>query len=418
MSSQKKIIRILTQMTITPIILTDYCKSKKLLMLTATEQDIPFILAAKKLGYFVITTGNRPEYAGHRYGDQYVNADFSDYEGMVELCRKMGIDALSWATSDPCALAACYIGEKLGLKGHDTFENAQIIHLKDRFKEFAARNGVKTPLARYFTDVAEAKAFSDDASWPLIVKPVDLAGGKGVSVVRTPEEYLRAVDFAFGKSFKKRIVAEPFIEGTLHSLNTFIVDRKVRAFCTANDYPYLNKYMTTSGVSPADRWEEAVKTLIPETERVAELLGLVDGQLHMQYIMRDGEPFIIEMMRRNIGNYWSSMINDAVGVNWAEWCIRAEAGLDCHHIPASRMSKGFYGYHMMQAAQNGVFRGIEIEPEFEKHVYQVVMWAQPGHSVSDYLYDKLGNVLFHFDTAEEKDWFMPRINELVKVIVE
>lgn len=396
----------------------NFCRSKKLLMLTATEQDVPFILAARKLGYFVVTTGNRPEYAGHRYGDQYVNADFSDYERMVALCQELDIGALSWATSDPCALAACYIGEKLGLKGHDTYENGQIIHLKDKFKAFAARYDIKTPRAHYFDNKNDAHAFGEKGEYPLIVKPVDLAGGKGVSVVRTQAEYDAAVEFAFGKSFKKRIVAEPFIEGTLHSLNTFIVDQKVRAYCTANDYSYKNKYMTNSGVSPADHWEDAVKVLLPETERVAQILGLVDGQLHMQYIMRNGEPFIIEMMRRNIGNYWSSMINDSIGVNWAEWCIRAEAGLDCHHIPSGRRPRGFYGYHMMQASRNGLFKGIEIDPEFEKHVYQVVMWEHPGHAIGDYLYEKLGNVLFHFNTEREKEQFMPHINELVKVIVE
>lgn len=393
-------------------------KQKKLLMLTATEQDMPFILAAKKLGYFVITTNNRPDYSGHRWGDQYVYADFSEYDRMVELCKKLDIDAISWATTDACALAACYIGEKLGLKGHDTYENGQIIHLKDKFKEFAAKYNIKTPISYYFNNSDEAKAFSSNDKFPLIIKPVDLAGGKGVSVVYSKDEYDQAVDFAFEKSFKKRIVVEPFIEGTLHSLNTFIVDQKVRAYCTANDYSYKNKYMTNSGISPADNWQKAVEILIPETEKVARILGLVDGQLHMQYIMRNGEPFIIEMMRRNIGNFWSSMLNDAVGVNWAEWCIRAEAGLDCHCIPSNKDPKGFYGYHMIQSDRNGKLKNIEIDPDFKKHVYQVVMWENVGHKITDFMYEKLGNVLFHFDTEDEKEKYMPHINELVKVTVE
>jgi len=397
---------------------TNIFKQKKLLMLTATEQDMPFILAAKKLGYYVITTNNRPDYSGHRWGDQYVYADFSEYDRMVELCKRLDIDAISWATSDPCALAACYIGEKLGLKGHDTFENGQIIHLKDKFKEFAEKYDIKTPRSHYFEDVDSAKSFAVNEAFPLIVKPVDLAGGKGVSVAYSQSEYVKAVEYAFEKSFKKRIVVEPFIEGTLHSLNTFIVDQKVRAYCTANDYSYKNKYMTNSGISPADNWQKAVEILIPETEKVAKILGLVDGQLHMQYIMRNGEPFIIEMMRRNIGNFWSSMINDAAGVNWAEWCIRAEAGLDCHNIPANKDPKGFYGYHMIQSDRNGVLKNIEIAPEFQKYVYQTVMWENPGHVISDYMYEKLGNVLFHFDTESEKNKFMPHINELVKVTVE
>lgn len=387
-------------------------------MLTATEQDMPFILAAKKLGYYVITTNNRPDYSGHRWGDEYVYADFSDYDRMIELCKQLNIDAISWATSDACALVACYIGEKLGLKGHDTFENGQIIHLKDKFKEFATKYDIKTPRSYYFENSDDAKNHASNEMFPLIVKPVDLAGGKGVSVAYSMEDYIRAVDFAFEKSFKKRIVVEPFIEGTLHSLNTFIVDQKVRAYCTANDYSYKNKYMTNSGISPADNWQKAIKVLIPETEKIAKSLGLVDGQLHMQYIMRNGEPFIIEMMRRNIGNFWSSMINDAAGVNWAEWCIRAEAGLDCHSIPYNKEPQGFYGYHMIQADKNGILKNIEIDPEFQKYVYQTIMWENQGHEITDFMYEKLGNILFHFDTEIEKEKYMPHINELVKVTVE
>lgn len=47
-------------------------KMKKVLMLTAKETEIPFILQAKMLGYYVITTGNAPEQVGHKYGDQYI----------------------------------------------------------------------------------------------------------------------------------------------------------------------------------------------------------------------------------------------------------------------------------------------------------------------------------------------------------
>lgn len=396
-----------------------YPEKKRLLMLTATWHEVPFILAAQKLGYYVISTNNRPDYPGHQFADEYINADFSQYDKMVEMCKKLKIDAISWACSDPCALAACYIGEKLGLKGHDTYENAQIIHLKDKFKEFAAKYNINTPIAHNFKEESEAIKFADKAEYPVIIKPVDLAGGQGVKVVMDKDDYVESVKAAFLRSNKKRIIVEPFIVGTLHSLNTFIVDQKVKAYCTANDYSYLNKYMTNSGVSPADNWKRAVEVLIPEVERVAGILGLVDGQLHMQYIMQpNGQPVIIEMMRRNIGNFWSSMLNDAAGVNWPEWVIRAEAGLDCHCIPANKEPNGFYGYHMMIANKNGIYKGLEIDPEFEKYIYQKIMWEEPGFEITDYMNNKIGNVLFHFETEEEKEKFMPRINNLVKVLVD
>lgn len=391
---------------------------KKLLMLNAKLHEVPFILAAQKLGFHVITTGTKRDDYGHRFADEYVYADYSDLDLMVRLAKNLGIDAVSWGCSDNCALTAAYIGEKLGLKGHDTYKTTKIIHRKDEFKKFAAEHQIRTPISHGFSDINTALNYAEKAKYPLIVKPTDMAGGQGVSVVEDKESYRKAVCVAFERSKEKKIVVERFLRGTLHSLNTFIIDQKVVSWCTANDYSYKNAYMTNSGLAPADHWEKAIDVLIPETERIAGLLGLVDGQLHMQYIMEDGEPWIIEMMRRNIGNNWMTMLTDSAGVNWPEWVIRAEAGMNCRAIPKPRLAEGFYGYHMMMSDKNGIFKGIEVVPEFEKYIYQLTQWEKVGYVIEDFLTAKLGNLVFHFDTEEEKLRYMPHINELVKVICE
>ena len=72
-----------------------------------------------------------------------------------------------------------------------------------------------------------------------------MAGGKGVSVAHDIDEMIAGVDRAFEVSRDKKIVIEPYIEGSLHSLHVFIVDEKVRSYGTANDYSYKNKYMTS-----------------------------------------------------------------------------------------------------------------------------------------------------------------------------
>ena len=132
---------------------------KKLLMLNASMFEIPLIYAAKELGFYVITTGNNSSAPGHKAADEYTPFDYSDYDGMVNLAKKIGIDAISQGCSDNCALVAAYMGEKLGLKGHDTFENAKIIHRKDYFKKFVKDNGIKSPIAECFEDVNQALSY-------------------------------------------------------------------------------------------------------------------------------------------------------------------------------------------------------------------------------------------------------------------
>lgn len=390
-------------------------KRKKLLMLNASDHEIPFILAARKLGFYVVTTSTKSEYEGHKFADQYIFGNYNDYDEMIDLVKRENIEAISQGTTDDCALSAAYVGEKCGLRGHDTFENARIIHRKDFFKDFAVKNHVLTPLSRSFISIEDALSLKDTLQYPYIIKPTDLAGGQGIKIANNSKEYEENVIKAFDRSKAKHIVVEPYISGTLHSLNTFIVDQKVKAYCTANDYSFINKYLTNTGSTPADNWERAIEVLIPETERIARLLGLVDGQLHMQYIMHNGSPTIIEMMRRNIGNNWTTMLTDAVGVNWPEWVIRAEAGLDCHLIPEPRQAKGHFGYHMVMGSRNGIFKRVIIEPEFRPFIYQYTGWVEEGHEIVNYMSEKMASVIFHFPTNEEKEMYMPRINELIYV---
>lgn len=389
---------------------------KKLLMLSAKKMEIPFILQAQMLGYYVITTGNAPNQPGHKYADEYIKFDYSDYDGITRMAEDKGISAVMRGCSDNCALTAAYICEKLGLKGHDSFEVTKIIHRKNEFKKFANKYDIKTPIGTCFSSLSEALDQSIGFSLPVIVKPNDLAGGQGVSIVRQHSEFKAAIEKAFLSSNSKNIVIEPYIEGTLHSLHVFLVDKKVRAFGTANDYSYLNKFMTSYGVFPADNWNIAVRALIPEIERIAEILDLVDGQIDTQYIMRNEEPFIIEMMRRSPGNHTTAVISNSIGLNWREWIVRAEAGESIKGMPHSNFPQKYYGYYCAMPSHNGAYNKIFIDDDFANNVLQVEEWEQAGHIVKNYLYEKMGIVLFYFDSKEEAKDKLSRINSLIQVI--
>lgn len=388
---------------------------KRVLVLTAKESEVPFILEAKKQGHYVITTGNNPSQVWHKYADEYVPFDYSDYEGLTELARNLKIDAVFQGCSDNCALSAAYVGEKLGLKGHDTFENAQIIHRKDKFKQFVKEYGIKSPVAESFSCREDALLVADKLQYPVIIKPTNRAGGQGVGVATDRNSYAEKIRSAFDMS--PAVVVEPYINGTLHSLDTFIIDGKVVAYGTANDYSYKNIYMTNTGLFPADNWEVATKQLIPEVEKVAQTLGLVDGQLHLQYIMSNGEAWIIEMMRRSPGNHFTDTLGTSIGLNWQAWVLRAEMGENCNGIPRKTMPYRYYSYHSIMADRNGVYGGYEIDDVMRTHIFQIEEWCSPGHVISDFTSDKFGSIQCYFDTQEEAHSFMKNINSLVKVCV-
>lgn len=392
---------------------------KRLLMLSAKYADIPLVNAAKSMGYYVISTGNKENQPVHRYSDEYIPFNYMDREGLVELAESLKIDAICQGCTDACALTASYVGEKLGLKGHDSYTNALIIHQKDEFKKFARQYNIMTPKTEWYDTLDEALDFPCDYEYPLIVKPADLGGGQGISVAYNKEEFEKAIRKAFEKSIIGHIVVEPFIEGTLHSMSTFIVNGKVAAYGTANDYSYINKYLTNTGSFPALGYESTSPILLKEVEKIAEILGLVDGLLHFQYIVdKNGIPWIIEMMRRIPGNNFLIALSNSVGINWYEWIIRAESGGNCKYIPRNTEPKMFYAYHSSMASQNGIYRGVTISKNIADHIFHEEKLMEKGEMIQDYLTEKVMNFQLGFFSEKEKNDFILNINELIKVDVE
>ena len=389
---------------------------KKLLVLNGSHSDIPLIQAGKALGYYVITTGNQPGLIGHKYADEYVCADYSDYKAVTEIAKEKKIDAVCACANDFGAITAAYVAEQLGLPGHDSFETMLTLHHKDRFKRLAKEHHLRTPLAESFTDEKSAREYALSLDYPIIVKPIDLTGGKGISKAFTPEEKIRSIRVALDRSPRKCIVIERFITGTYHSFSTFIVDKKVAFSFSDNEYSFASPYFVSTSAGPATGIEKVKSILIEESEKVARILNLVDGRLHTQYVMDEqGQPHVLEMTRRCSGDVYSYPAMRALGINTPEWIVKAECGISCKDYPRGVEQTGFVGRHCVMAPRNGRIKDIHIAEELEQHVYDRIMWWEPGYEITNYLLDKAGILFYSFDSQEQMLDIVNRMTSLISV---
>lgn len=374
---------------------------KRLFLLNGSHSDIPLIRAAKSMGYYVITSGNRPDLVGHTYADEFVFGDFSKPELMLQIAREIKADAVCSCANDFGAISASYVSEKLGLLGHDPYETTLILHHKDKFKEFSRKYGIPTPLADGFEDLKEALEQKDKVTYPVMVKPIDLTGGKGVTKVERPEDYETAVIKAFQMSPAGHIVIEPFIEGTHHSFSTFLVDRKVAAYYSDNEYSFASPFLVSTSAGPATNIDLVRDELISVSEKIADILKLVDGVFHIQYILSDNKPYILEITRRCSGDMYPVPVEHSTGIPWSEWIVRAETGMGCEAFPKDRTQKRYGGRHCIVGEKNGLVKGIYISPEIAENIYEKFIWGKDGDIIKDYLVDKVGIVFLEFSTREE-----------------
>lgn len=117
----------------------------KVLLLCTSHNDLGLIRALRKLDYYIIATGNISGLPGEKYVDEYIQADYSDMERILEIAKEKEINAICQCCNDFGVYTAAYVAEQLGLPGYDSYETTLLLHNKDKFKQFAREHQILTP---------------------------------------------------------------------------------------------------------------------------------------------------------------------------------------------------------------------------------------------------------------------------------
>lgn len=392
---------------------------RKVLILNTSHNDLGMIMALKKMNQYVISVGNEKGLVGEQYVDEYIKIDYSDKEAVLELAKEKQIEGVCACCNDFGVVTAAYVAEKMGLKGHDSLKNVYTIHHKGDFKKWAQDNGIITPKADVYQDIEIAlNSVKRYTEFPMIVKPVDLSAGNGVNKVNCKDEMLFAIKYAFEKSRKKEIVIERFVNGTQHAMCTFIKDGKVIACCSNNEYSIVNPYRVEIDTFPADNFERVKEKLIEQVEKIVSILHLEDGIFHTQYRMENGQPYIMESMRRVLGNMYSIPAKMVSGFDWDYWEARTHIGMDTNDIPFCMKNKSYAAYRAIMANENGIIEGIYISDEVKNYIVSKYMIKNIGSKITNYMSQPIGFLFMKFENAEKMRQIMIDKYQDVKVIIK
>ena len=388
-------------------------RRRTLLIAGGSFADIPMIRAAQALGFRVITSGNRPEDAGHSVSDQYCPADFSDGEAMLGIARAQNVDFVCPSCNDFSAISCAFVAEEMGLPGHDPLETSLTLHHKDRFRDYAASNGLPSPRSRSFKQAAEAKRHASTLRWPVIVKPVDLTGGKGIGRVGVDERADAAIDRAFSISRAGRIVIEEFVEGSNHGFTCFLRKGQVIFHFFDDEYYYLNRYLVSAASAPGSVPVRAIERLIEVTECMAEQLRLVDGVFHVQFVLSGEDPVLIEVCRRPPGDLYVSFVSHATGVDYPALIVKGYVEGDTSSYGVVGPS-GCFARHCIMCDRAGTVLAVDIDDRVQKLIIDSYTWWKPGYRVQDHLVQKLGIVFLRYPDRQQMLGLTASLQDLIK----
>lgn len=390
-------------------------EKKKILVLNGSFCETPMIKKLKKMGYYVVTSGNAPELEGHVFADEYIAGDYSDKELMLKLVIEHQIDGIISCANDFGIITAAYVAEQMGWPGHDTYENTLLLHHKDLFKAYCAEKNIPSVKSVVFEDIETLLKYVKNCEYPIIVKANDLTGGKGICRAINYAEACEAAKNAFESSRDKQILVEPFIEGTQHAVDAFIANGKIIATTSCNCYSYVNPYLIQTETYPSNFEEQDIIPICQIIQEMVDDLNLVDGVFTVQYMRQNDQIYIIEVMRRLTGNLSFTLYEKATGFPWYEAYIRSSLGLDCEDLKADESKKQFCGHHGIFAETNGVLEGYEIPEDVKKHIYEQVELISSGEKITNYKLQRIASFFYVYDSKNEMENNAQNFYKRVKV---
>ena len=397
---------------------------KKLLILGGDHFAVPVVKAAKEQGYYVITCDYLPDNVAHKYSDEFANFSTTDKEGILAYAREKKIDGVVTFT-DSGVVTTAYIQHHLGLPQIGPLESVEILQNKARFRQFLTDNGFVVPKARGFSKKDEALASKDFFTLPVIVKPVDAAGSKGVTKVSKWEELESAIDWAIQFSFSGDFIIESFIEkkGCSSDSDCFSVDGqfKFMSFSAQRfDEQAAGEYTPAAYSWPSTLGKEAEEELSKELQRLISLLGMRTTVYNVETrVGTDGKPYIMEISPRGGGNRLSEMMRYATGVDMITGAVRAAVGDEVNDIEQKPLN-GCWAEIIVHADKTGILDRIEVDQEYEPYVIEKDFCFKRGDEVKEFqsARDAIGTLVLNFETAEELEKAIANQRGWLKVVVK
>ena len=399
-------------------------QQKKIMLLGGAAHIIPVIEAAHKHGIYVITVDYLPDNAAHKYSDEYVNVSIIDKEAVLKAAQERNIDGIVSFGIDPGVESAAYVQEQMHLPPLGPYQSARILQNKDLFRAFMTEHGFNVPKSKGFPSKEEALA---DMSWyeyPMIVKPADGSGSKGVTRVNNKQELVRALDVAFGRSRCGNVIVEAFIEkeGCSSDCDAFSVNGVLKAIYYSSQYfdeKADNPYAPAAFCWPSTFTAEQELYLTSEIQRMLRLLNMGTTVYNIEArIGKDGKPYIMEVTPRGGGNRLSEMVRYMTGVDFLEANVLGAIGET--PIVEQKPINGYWAEVILHANRKGKFDDIYVAPQLIPYITEIRKTIQTGQEIDSFTCgsDALGTVIFKFDDKETMFQTMPKINQFVKVIVK
>lgn len=397
---------------------------KKILLLGGSAQQIIAIKTAKRLGYYTVLCDFLEDNPGQYEADKFYLVSTTDKEAVLDVAQKEHVDGVLAYASDPAAPTAAYVAEKMKLSG-SPYQSVEILCNKDKFRSFLEKHHFCTPKAKGYNSIDEALKDIKEGifRFPIIVKPVDSSGSKGVSQIDCVEEAKDNVEYAMKYSHGHKIIVEEFVEKFGYQIagDGLSIDGKLVFRYFANDHfnsKCRNPFVPISASFPYNMPVEVQDKIHAEIQRLLDILRMKTTTYNFDIrIDKDYNVYLMEVAPRDGGNYIPDVIKYATDIDLVECAVKAAMG---EMITLKNTKpKGFYSYFAVHSLRDGVLEKIEFTDDGLKHILDNHIIKKAGDKIQAFTgaNTTLGCLVMRFDSMEQMLYMMDNSETWCQVVL-
>lgn len=299
---------------------------KKIMIVGAGSGQVPIINCCKKHGLFSLVVSPVGPYPGIELADKHIDEDIYNVDRLVNIGKEEGIDYVISDQSDFAVPIVAYIAERLNLPGN-SFEVAATYTYKSKFREFAKKNDIPSPKSC----IIDGENYDiDDLHFPVVVKPADSQGSRGISKVNNLKDLNSAIVEAKKYSKHNKVVVEEYFKGREIVCEGFVLNGKYFnvGFGDRSYFQLEDLFIPSKTTFPSTIDDDIKERIISNEQKIASKLKPSFGIVHSEYLVNEDNEFIvIESALRGGGVYIAShLIPLSTGVNLTEALFEAMIG--------------------------------------------------------------------------------------------
>lgn len=271
---------------------------EKILIIGASQLQLPAIKKAKELGLYVAVADFNPKAVGIPFADEYFNVSTIDIDGIIEVAKKFRPDGIMTLATDMPMRSIAAACSELNLPSISMETAIKATDKGEMIKAFK-ENDVPSPWFFIVKSAEELESIRKDINYPCIMKPTDNSGSRGVVLVENEKKLGESFAYSVSQSREGGVIIEEYLKGDEVSVEIMVTDGEVNIIAITDKLTTGAPHFVEMGHSQPTHFEGRIKeNIIDVATRAVKAVGILNGPAHVEIMVTENGAKMIELGAR------------------------------------------------------------------------------------------------------------------------